>query len=94
MLGGLWLLFFAKVVIFVIIDSHAHYNNNAYSILFSAVTIIHDSLILPQKGTSANPFRSWPMCFFSAFCNAPGVLLIADPVSILKNGRNRNNAIL
>ena len=30
MLGGLWLLFFAKVVIFVIIDSHAHYNNSAY----------------------------------------------------------------
>ena len=58
MLGGLWLLFFAKVVIFVIIDSHAHYNNSAYAILFSAVTIIHDSLIQPQKGTSANPFRS------------------------------------
>ena len=42
MLGGLWLLFFAKVVIFVIIDSHAHYNNSAYSILFSAVTDSYD----------------------------------------------------
>jgi hypothetical protein len=25
---------------------------------------------------------------------AGGILLIADPVSILKNGRNRNNSIL
>ena len=34
-------------------------------ILFLSVRVIHGSLILPQKDTSANPFRGQPMCFFT-----------------------------